>query len=306
MSKILELLNYSKIKDEIEKKGDPEDSSSNFPGEDFDAQTKEKLANTYIFNPAGPRDPHGKKQTKDVAPSYKEEMHRSGIGSFVPWLISFMAVLLLLANIIYRGKISITINVLKEESVLTASEEDSKTPVKASVKEEAKKEIKGLTPLLISNALISEGKINDYFVKRIGFYGAASSRSRMTEDGLYLFNDGSSGWASAGLDFAEPMDLSKTTLDFFVKGSGGGESLELILRDVNNKSYMPQAYNTVFKKNMGTDWQFVSISFHDFDGAYSINRINHIGFEFGTQTTSNDPGSSILIKNIKITTHKPE
>jgi hypothetical protein len=160
------------------------------------------------------------------------------------------------------------------------------------------KEIIGLVP--VSIPLIAERRLNRDYIKKLGFYGAASSKSSVIEDGLYLFNDGSAGWASAGLDLAEPMDLSKSSLDFFIKGASGSESLELILRDAEYKSYIPQARNAVFNKNMAREWQFVSIPFNNFNGAYNPKNINHIGFEFGTQTTSNALGVSIYIKNMKI------
>jgi len=56
---------------------------------------------------------------------------------------------------------------------------------------------------------------------------------------------------------------------------------------------------------MGKDWQFVSVPFGNFAGLYNVKAIKHIGFEFGTQTTQNEPGSSIYIKNIRIVNDSP-
>ena len=56
----------------------------------------------------------------------------------------------------------------------------------------------------------------------------------------------------------------------------------------------------IFNKNMSTNWQFVSIPLKGFDGTYNPKKINHIGFEFGIQTTSNEQGISIYIKKIKM------
>lgn len=296
MSKILDLLNYYKKAGE-DKRGS---TFSNLSREKFDSSTKEKLANTYIFNPIDKID---KVEDAALKEDKKISLPKHGVGAsrgkfiqFLPWLISFLAVFLLLINIAYRGKVNVIIEFVNEGSVQTASaiSKDS------SLQEEAAPEAGSSDATKISINLIGEGEFNRYVIKRLGFYGAALSRSKLLQDGLFLYNDGTAGWASIGLDMAEPMDLSNSTLDFFIKGLYGNESLRLLLRDAENNSYLPQADNTIFSKNMARDWQFVSIPFHNFKGNYNPRRINHIGFEFGTQTTSNEPGTSVYIKNIRI------
>lgn len=297
MSKILDLLNYYKKAGE-DKRGDT--FSNHLPQEKFDSSTKEKLANTYIFNPIHKIDKvedAAKKEDKKISlPKHDTGASKGKFIQFFPWLITFLAVILLLVNIVYRGKVNVIIEFVNERPIQTASaiSKDS------SLQGEAALEVKSSDATQISINLIGEGEFNRYIIKRLGFYGASLSRSKLLQDGLFLYNDGTTGWASVGLDLAEPMDLSTSTLDFFIKGLYGNESLRLILRDAENNSYLPQADNTIFSKNMARDWQFVSIPFHTFNGNYNPRRINHIGFEFGTQTTSNEPGTSLYIKNIRI------
>ena len=289
MSKILELLNYNK-KRVAGKREKREDLSDRTIDEDFDSNVKEKLANTYIFNPANASEHVIRKQGKEAVHKHVRKHSQGRFMQLAPWLIAFLTVMLLLVNIAYRGKVNIKVEFLNNMADRTAAV----SPEKNIPAENGADEPPIFTPL------ISDGYLNSYIIKKLGFYGAAISKSRMVEDGLYLFNDGATGWASAGIDLPEPMDFSNTTLDFFVKGGEGNESLKLILRDSTNNSYMPQAYNVIFNKNMGTDWQFTSVPFGGFEGAYNPKKINHIGFEFGTQTTSNKPGSLIHIKKIKI------
>lgn len=299
MSKILDLLNYYKKGGE-DKKGEGDTFSNNLPQERFDSNTKEKLANTYIFNPIEKIDKvedAAKKQDKKISlPKHDTGASRTKFVQFFPWLITFLAVLLLLINIVYRGKINVIIEFVKESPTQTSSD----IPKKFPLQEELVPEIKSTDATQISIALIGEGGFNRYIIKRLGFYGAALSRSKLIREGFFLYNDGTTGWASVGLDLAEPMDLSNSTLDFFIKGLYGEESLRLFLRDAENNSYLPQADNIIFSKNMTKDWQFMSIPFNNFNGNYNPRRINHIGFEFGTQTTLNAPGTSIYVKNIRI------
>lgn len=290
MSKILDLLNYYK-------KGQGKELSDHIPRDVFDPSTKEKLASTYIFNPINKDENDNKKLDKKISPhKYDKGASKVRFIQVFPWIVSFLAVLLLLINIAYRGKINFIIEIVKEGSTQSVP----LVPEQVSLPSSRGQDVEASDPTLISIDLIREGEFNRYIIKRLGFYGAALSRSKLIQDGLFLYNDGYTGWASVGLDLTKPMDLSNSTLDFFIKGLYGDESLGLFLRDAENNSYLPQANNIIFSKNMGKDWQFVSIPFSNFNGTYNPRRINHIGFEFGTQTTLNEPGVSIFIKNIRI------
>jgi len=196
----------------------------------------------------------------------------------------------------YRGKISIRVEILGNDSSKMASG----VPEATYTQKQSPLIGESSEPVSISNFVILNGEVSNRLIKKIGFYGAALKDSKLLKDGICLFNDGTTGWASAGFDLAEPTDLTNGSLEFFAKGLNGGESLELILRDSDNNSYLPQAHNLIFNKNMGGEWQFVSIPFDSFKGYYNSKHVNHIGFEFGTQTTSNEPGTLIYIRNIKI------
>ena len=65
--------------------------------------------------------------------------------------------------------------------------------------------------------LIGEGSVNESFIKRMGFYGAALNGSRLIKDGILMVNDATAGWASTGFDFADATDLSDFSLNFFIK-----------------------------------------------------------------------------------------
>jgi hypothetical protein len=295
LSKIVDLLTYKKKPSD--KKGYEDIFSPKILSENFNIDTKEKIANTYIFNPLNKSENLKKEIGEDrhLLPN-KSTLLSAKIFHIFPWLISLLAVLLLLVNIAYRGKISINVEVVRGDASKTASEIVKDT----AAKKEPPLTYESAHPPYVSNFFILNGQANSQMIKRTGFYGAALRDSRILKDGIYLINDGTAGWASAGFDLVLPMDLTNSSLEFFVKGLSGNESLELILRDSDNNSYLPQAHNLIFNKNMGDEWQFVSVSFGSFKGYYDSGRINHIGFEFGTQTMSNDPGTSIYIKNIKI------
>ena len=295
MSKIVDLLTYKKkISD---KKGYDDIFSSKILSENFDTTTKEKIANTYILNPSDEPANLKKDKSEDLLlPSHKATHLSAKIFHLFPWLISFLAVLLLLVNIAYRGKINIKIEILDNDAGRITSDvsKGASTHQPLPLIEE------NAGPEYVSTFLILNGRINNQIIKKIGFYGAALNDSKISKDGVCLISDGTAGWASAGFDLIEPMDLTNSSLEFFAKGLKGNESLELILRDSDNNSYIPRAYNLIFNKNMGGEWQFASVPFDNFKGYYNSRRVNHIGFEFGTQTTSNEPGTSIHIRNIKI------
>ena len=98
MSKIVDLLTYKKkISD---KKGYDDIFSSKVLSENFDTTTKEKIANTYILNPSDePANLKKDKSENHVLPSHKATHLSAKIFHLFPWLISFLAVLLLLVNI---------------------------------------------------------------------------------------------------------------------------------------------------------------------------------------------------------------
>jgi len=292
MSKILEMLNYGRKKDSGEV------SDERFRPGNFDTGTKEKLANTYIFNqPKNPDNPKEEGTEEILGNNIKNE--QSGGARFVPWVIAFLAVFLLILNMAYRGKVSINISFTDDtepvQEVTGAADSMPGAALQDTAPEQAVEKNSRITA-----GLIAEGRLNSSLVRKMGFYGGAISRSRITRDGLILYNDGTTEWASVGLDLLKPMDFSRSSLVFFVKGVSGNESLELILRDIEAASYQPQAKSIIFNKDMARDWQFVSIPFEDFEGMCDTRNIKHIGFEFGTQTLLNEPGISIHIKNLAI------
>lgn len=292
MSKIVDLLTYKKRA--AGKKGYEELFPPKIITENFDTKTREHLANTYIISPLNKS--AGIKNEESIFPNRKTPSNNHKLLQLFPWLISLLAIVLLLINIAYRGKVNIKIEFLGAESGKTASGNMGERAIENPQAQPGG----SVSRLYAANSFIFNGETNTHIIKRVGFYGAALRDSKMLKDGVCLINDGTAGWASAGFDLAVPSDLTASSLDFFAKGASGRESLKLILRDADNNSYIPQAQNLIFNKNMGRDWQFVSIPFSKFSGYYNPKRISHIGFEFGTQTTSNDPGSCIYIKNIQI------
>lgn len=304
MSKILELLNYNKLnkKTGLNENRRDEIFLGSVKSENLGAYTKEKLANTYIFNPAEKNIKTPANSILKIPLGKEKEVSRISLSQIFPWLITFFSILLLFVNIAYRGKIIVKIDILNENAAKFIPNNSKEATIsKETISEAAGPQLipaNNVEPISIS--LVGNGNLNNLVVKKIGFYGAALSKSQLTEDGLFLLNDGTAGYASVGLDLFNPMDLTDSTLDFFIKGTAGNESLIIFLRDAKNKSYLPQVNNVIFNKNMGQDWQFMSIPFNDFKGNYNPTMINHIGFEFGTQTALNTSGTAIYIKNIKI------
>lgn len=295
MSKIVDLLTYKKRS--ADKKGYEDIFHSKVLSENFDTDTKEKIASTYIFNPVGNKENLKKVIGGDSHLSPLKAAHPGAkIFNLFPWLISLLAIALLLVNIAYRGKINIKIEIVGNNTDRINSENAKAVAAQKNMLSGAASHKMDSD----SNRLIANGQANTVLVKKIGFYGAALRDSKILKDGIYLVNDGTAAWASAGFDMAQSTDLTDSSLEFFAKGLTGNESLELILRDSNHNSYLPQARSLIFDKNMSGEWQFVSIPFGNFDGYYNSKIISHIGFEFGTQTTSNDPGASIYIRDIKI------
>ena len=166
MSKILELLSYNKKREGVKKENAGERSAYLAPG-DFDSSTKEKLANTYIFNPTGAYDDPAKKKEKHILPSkHNAASPKIRMGQLFPWLIAFLAIILLLVNMVYQGRINITVQFMEEGAVRTAPDADRAiAPGNESAPEaEAYERAPTHTPL------IADGHLNNLVIASIGFY----------------------------------------------------------------------------------------------------------------------------------------
>lgn len=294
MSKILSLLKDKKTQTTIQPADDVFNSRLKGAEDFYKSDVQEKLASTYIINPA--------KADEHKLPHPVEKPKPKSL-NMLPWLISMAAVILFFGNAFFSGKVNINVQIVKgEPAAVPVSAEAYVQPQKIGglTEEGSGKEAKSILDNILTFPLIGSGATNDMLIKHMGFYGAALGQSKMVKDGMWMVNDGSAGWASVGFDLKEPLDLRDFSLAFFVKGEKGGERLEVILRDAYNDSYMPQARYRIPDGAFGDTWAYVSLPFGGFKGICDITSVVHIGLEFGTSTTGNKSGSSIQVKNLRI------
>lgn len=147
--------------------------------------------------------------------------------------------------------------------------------------------------------IVKDGKGNNRFVKKLGFYGGCIYTQEQGE--MKLVNGSGCNWSAMGIDFVYPVDLRGKSIILEVKGKTGGEKLEMTFRNQLAKEYTPQM--TVRpSNNLLTGWQRLQIVMEEDSASMDLSCVVHIGLEFGSSTVQNPANSTLFVKNIVIET----
>ena len=101
------------------------------------------------------------------------------------------------------------------------------------------------------------------------------------------------------LNFKFPIDFSDRKLYLDLKGNVGGERANLVLRDVDNKTYR---VNDIC---LASNWRSEEIKFGDMKKSMDMSRIIHMRIECGYIGESSEKLNSLIdytiyIKNIEL------
>ena len=140
-------------------------------------------------------------------------------------------------------------------------------------------------------SVYSEKGINHNIVKNIEFSGSAIEKNMVKH--LAVTSGKEPRWASVYFGFQSPLNLTRHNLVFKAKGYAGGEELIVIFRDGMYRLRQIE----VAQEGLSTEWREFSIDLDDISGIHN-EQIKDIRFEFGEPSTSNRPGTVILLKDI--------
>jgi hypothetical protein len=122
--------------------------------------------------------------------------------------------------------------------------------------------------------LFKNGSLNNEAVRRLEFRGHAKGPSRITREGLIVFNNPRKyGWADMVFNFAFPLDLKGREVVFSAKGRTGGERIDLVLRDRNNRSARISGIC------MTSGWRTETVTLDDLKDSVELSSITQLRLE---------------------------
>lgn len=121
--------------------------------------------------------------------------------------------------------------------------------------------------------LFEGGRINRDIIRNIEFRGHAKGKSGLSNKLIVLNNPEKYNWADLSLNFKFPMDFSKRKLYLSLRGKIGGERINLILRDVNNKTFRLSGIS------LGSNWLTETVSFDNTVKEIDLSRVTHLRVE---------------------------
>lgn len=150
--------------------------------------------------------------------------------------------------------------------------------------------------------IFSDGRLNARIIKKFEFGGSASknnSNSKIANRLIILNSPEKYNWADAAIDFKFPIDVSKRNLSISFKGEIGGERINIVLKDENNRTCR---LNNMY---LTSAWRAETISFDGIKEDIDLSKITHLRFEFGYIGESDNINSpidvTIYLKEMKIT-----
>lgn len=147
--------------------------------------------------------------------------------------------------------------------------------------------------------MIERGYVNKEIVKAAEFSGyAKNGTSNMPKDILILSNPKKYRWADLSISFKFPLDLSRRNLSLSLKGAVGGEKINIVLKDANNRSYKLDSVS------LSSSWQDKVISLDSLQKDIDISSISQLRIESAYVGESSSQFDSpinvtIYVRNIK-------
>ncbi len=148
--------------------------------------------------------------------------------------------------------------------------------------------------------IVDGGTVNRSIIKSFTFRGYAKNPdSRITKDAVILSNPKKYRWADLSVDLKFPLDLSKRRLAISLRGKTGGESVNVVLRDVNNKSLRLPGLS------LASGWTDETIALNGARNEIDLSNINHLRIEYGYVGESSKEADSpinvtVYLRNISL------
>ncbi|MFH1283733.1 MAG: alpha-amylase family glycosyl hydrolase [bacterium] len=153
---------------------------------------------------------------------------------------------------------------------------------------------------------ISYQKVDANLIKWVGFYGDANKYSRYikrsdSEFVIKIVNRNKNGWASAGVNLANPISIEAFDCIYInARGLDGVERFRVTIRDMDwRECDLSQSYSPPLPElGLSKKWDYIAIKLDQFTGDFDQSYVRHIGIEIGTDTLFNKEKAAVLIKDI--------
>lgn len=148
--------------------------------------------------------------------------------------------------------------------------------------------------------LIDDGNIDREPIRKIEFRGYAKNRSRLAVKPILFTNSKKYSWADLSIDFRFPIDLSGRMLSLSVKGKVGGEKISVIMRDIQNRSFV------ISDIYLTSSWKTETVSLDNIKNDIDLSAINHMRMESSfmgdppREAGKSPADMTMYIKDIKI------
>lgn len=218
---------------------------------------------------------------KKHAPSAQSKTHASkkNATSWLPWIITGIALCALFALVVSRSNIDIRVRILSEDAPIVT--ETKEAPL-GSFKDKCIYFLKG-------------AEINNSIIGQTSFSGDAKAYSRLTGSGVVLCNSRGSGWAGYTIRFKEPVDMTGLDMEFVASGSNGDERLGIALADSQNRIYRIE---NALSARLTKEPKVYKADFHNVGKMIDLTGISEIRFEFGSLTVGNGSMATIFLNSV--------
>jgi hypothetical protein len=124
-------------------------------------------------------------------------------------------------------------------------------------------------------SIITDGLFNRNIIKNFEFRGYAKKGSTISGNSIILNTPKKYNWADFSIDFKFPINFEKSKLLLSLRGNIGGEKVNIVLRDTNNRSARSNDLS------LPSNWTDKVFDLNSMNGAVDLSSIDHMRIEYG-------------------------
>jgi len=125
-------------------------------------------------------------------------------------------------------------------------------------------------------AILNKGSINRDLINTIQFRGYAKAGKSSIFKGMIILNNPQKyNWADMSIDFRFPIDVSSRDLSLSFRGNTGGEKINIVLRDTNNRSFRMDDISVPY------NWSNKTIPLKKRGSNIDLTKVDHLRIETG-------------------------
>lgn len=152
-----------------------------------------------------------------------------------------------------------------------------------------KKRVTGMKVITI----LSKGSVNRDLINPVRFRGyAKSGKGSISKNMVTLNNPQKYNWADMSMEFKFPIDVSSRNLSLDLRGNVGGEKINIVLRDTNNRTLRMDDISASY------NWSNKTIPLDKGGSSIDLTKVNHLRIEtgyVGESSSQKDPLINVMI-----------